>query len=247
LLQTYKPTELTGLDRVRSLGAVALLLIFCFVVLAGVARAVVVGVQPGDWITYDVTGPSDVPGQTVHYWAKVTVKDVSSTIVSITMETNLTTLGTRDYAIDIAYDCWIGGAWPYIVPANLSLGDGIPGVPIATINDTTQHFGRDAAHISVVSSEETTDWYWDREKGVLLEMSGVTQRGPMSYTMDSTNMWGNTLSLPGLDWQVFAVIVIVAGVAVAVVAAGLILHSRKRSTTVSQPRFQPPPPPPPKF
>jgi hypothetical protein len=82
----------------------------CFASSARIAHAVAVGVQPGDWIKYNITGPSDVPGQTVNYWSNITVKSVTGTLISLTMETNLTTLGTRNYQIDIAFDCWIGGA-----------------------------------------------------------------------------------------------------------------------------------------
>lgn len=239
--------EFKVVNRTRNLGAVLILLIICFFLFAGVARAdVAVGVEPGDWAKYNITGPSDVPGQLENYWLNATVTDVTGTVVSIDIESNSTSVGNQSsIQVDIAYDCWIDGAWPLIVPANLSAGDNIPGGPIATINDTTQHFGRDAAHIATNSVELTSDWYWDRQKGVLLEASGNTSSGPIAYALDSTNMWGGASSLPGLDPWVWAVIVIVIVVAAAVGTTALVRHKRKPSTTAPTPPTQYPPPPPP--
>ena len=233
------------MNRTRNLEACAFLLILCLASSPRIVHAVAVGVQPGDWIKYNITGPSDVPGQTENYWSNITVNSVSGTLISITMETNSTTLGTRNYQIDIAFDCWIGGAWPYIVPASLSAGDNIPGNVIITISDTTQHLGRDTAHFAFNSQDETSDWYWDRQKGVLMEMSGIYQNQPMAYRMDSTNMWSSTSNFLGLGWQVWAIIGIIAAVAVAVSVFAFVRHKGKPPTTLPTPQFQPPPPPPP--
>ncbi len=236
----------------KNLIKILLLMILCIVPLAGRVKAdVIAGVQPGDWIKYDATGPSDTPGQFESYWMNATVIYVSGTLVTITLDSNSTNIGNSYYQVDVATDCWIGGAFPLIVPANLSSGDDVPGGnPIATINDTTQHFGRDAAHIGITSSSEVSDVYWDRQKGVLLELSGRDPNDASSQTtikMVDTNMWTSSPALLGSDPLLWAAIGIVV-VAVLVVSAIALTRRRKRlsiTTAGLPPQYPPPPPPPP--
>lgn len=233
------------MNRSKSLGAVVLLLILSISASANIVRAdVVAGVKAGDWVKYNITGPSDFPQQVENFWLNATIEYLAGTLVWITIESNSTSVGNQSsIQVDIAYDCWIAEAWPFIVPANLSAGDSIPGGPIATINDTTQHFGRDAAHIRTDSIDLTSDWYWDRQTGVLLEASGSSSSGPIAYKMDSNNMWsGSPFGLPDLVWPIITVVIVVAAVLVGVF---LMRRGKKLSSTPPPPQYQPPPPPPP--
>jgi hypothetical protein len=228
------------------------LLTLCLVSSADTARAnVIAGVQPGDWIKYDAAGPSDTPGQFVNYWMNATVIYVSGTLITITIDSDSTDLNNSYRQVDIATDCWIDGAFPLFVSANLSSGDDVPGGGLTlTINDTTQHFGRDAAHIGITSSDEVSDIYWDRQKGVLLEFSGRDPNDASSQTtikMVATNMWTSSPALFGLDAWVWAAIIIVVVAVLAISTIALTRHRKKLPTTTAGPlpQYPPPPPPPP--
>ena len=206
-----------------------------------------VGVKAGEWIKYNISGPSDTPGVAENYWLNATVKDVSGTYIWVSLETNSSSVGNQSsVGVDISYDCWIDGSWPFIAPANLTTGNVIPGGPSAIVNDTTQHFGRDAAHLRIESTEETSDWYWDRQTGVLLELSGTTADGPIAYTMDSNNIWsGNTSGLPDIGvwgWLIAAIFIVIAGV---LLGAVIMTRRKKPAAVPPPPQYQPPPPPPP--
>lgn len=237
----------------KNLIMILLLLNLWIIPLAGTAKAnAIAGVQSGDWIKYDATGPSDTPGLVESYWMNFTVIYVSGTLVTIILDSNSTSIGNSYQEVEIATDCWIGGAFPLIVPANLSSGDDVPGGnPTATINDTTEHFGRDAAHVGITSSSEVSDIYWDRQKGVLLELSGRDPNDASSQTtikMVDTNMWTSSPALFGADPLLWATIGIVVVAVLAVSAIAVTRHRKKLSTTTTGPPPQypqPPPPPPP--
>lgn len=85
---------------------ILLLLTLCVVPLAETAKAdAVAGVQPGDWIKYDATGPSDTPGLFESYWMNATVIYVIDTTVAITLDSNSTSIGNSTYQVDVSTDC----------------------------------------------------------------------------------------------------------------------------------------------
>jgi hypothetical protein len=216
-------------------------LILYSVLAASVCRAdYAVGVQAGDWIRYDIQNNQQI-APAAGYWIKITVVNVTGTVVSLHSESSITGSIPQDWSEDVASDC-LGSAYdlPYVIPKNLSAGDTIPeGIISLTVTDMPQYEGRDAVHFV---SGFGYEMYWDRGKGVLLEYTLIAAGGTMSLTMKvaDTNMWGGA----GLEWWDYAVIVVV----VVVVTAGGVLMLWKRKPKAQKPSTQPsdlPPPPPP--
>jgi hypothetical protein len=175
-------------------------------------------------------------------------------IITVDIESNLTFFSNPIRQVDIATDCWIDGAYPFFVRAGLSPGDAVLGGGLTTIiNDTTQHFGRDAAHVGVVSDSQISDVYWDREKGVLLELSGGDPHDASAYSslkMVATNMWTSAPSFLGNGDLLWAALVIALIAVFVITAIVLMRRGKKVPLTATGPFSQnpppaPPPPPPP--
>jgi hypothetical protein len=149
---------------------------------------------------------------------------------------------TIDGQEDIAIDCisvFAGSSdLPYVIPANMSAGDSIPiGFTSVAVTDMVQKGGRDTVHFNYGN----TDYYWDREKGALVEYT--LTGGSLTMTLADTNMWGNGPSGSGLDWWVWTIIIAIPVILIALFA--LILRRRKPTTTLPPPPSTQPPPPPP--
>lgn len=209
------------------------------------------GVEADDWIKYIVrTNKTDEPAS---FWLKLTVNDASGSQVSYTLESNYTgqdIIFDGVYQVDVAVDCRPSAhansfAFPLVVPAQLSEGDAFnPGGVTLTVN-ASRALGRDAVHYYGSSpSGEQQDFYWDKEKGVLLEYEFHSPQNPApsvdswtsSIKMDSTNMWG-TGGFLGLDlgfWLIIAIVVI----AVLVVSTAFFLRGRRKRIAKTVPPAQ---------
>jgi hypothetical protein len=221
-------------------------LILCSFLGAGVCRAdYAVGVQAGEWIRYDIESSQQI-APAASYWIKITVVNVTGTVVLLHGESNITGSIPQDWSEDVASDCLgVARDLPYVIPENLSAGDVIPeGVMSLTVTDTPQHDGRDTVHFI---SGFGYEMYWDRKKGVLLEYTLFVAGGTTSLTMKvaDTNMWGSGFLGAGLEWWVWAVIIVV----VVVVTAGAVSMLWRRKPRAPAPSVQtsdlPPPPRPP--
>jgi len=215
---------------------IAILLIFCLIlptVMPTMATATV-GVKENEWIKWEIKVTAQ--GQSATTWIKITIQNVSGTQVTGTYEGNQPGWPTtpRDFTIDVATGSGFTtiSSVPLIVSANLSTGELVPGTTLP-ITGTTTKDGRDAAYLNVsVPMIGTSTYYWDREKGVLLEFYSSYGGSTTLMKVVDTNMW----SSGGLDLLLLVAIVVV--VCIVVVVAAFLVIKRKPSTKTPEP---PPP------
>lgn len=216
---------------------IAIPLIFCLILLTvtPTMAAATVGVKENEWIKWEIKVTAQ--GQSVTTWMKITIQNVSGTQVSGTYEGNQPGWPTtpRDFTIDVATGSGFTtiSSVPLIVSANLSTGDLVYGT-VSPITGTTTKDGRDAAYLNVsIPMVGTSTYYWDREKGVLLEFYSSYGGSTTLMKVVETNMW----STGGLD--LWLLITVAAVVVVVIVAAAFVLLKRKPPTKT----LEPPPPP----
>jgi hypothetical protein len=197
----------------------ASLLILCLVLattpitIVAVA-APTVGINAGEWIKWNITVIAPAQNETVILtmtaWLEVTVQSVTGTQVSGTyVGSSGNQLGlpvsSTDFTVDVSTGAGtaIYGNVPLIVPANLSVGDSVPGTSLMVTLNTTQD-DRDAAYAvgltnATSSANATSQFYWDRVKGVLLKATvNYSDRSMALLEVVDTNMWG--ASVKAGDW-----------------------------------------------
>lgn len=195
------------------------------------------GVKNGDWMRYDMNVTSG--GQGGSGSIKINIQNVQGTQVSGTIEISVqgfTITEPENFTIDIA-----AGAGTYagfIIPANLTVGDSIPGEYVQVENVVTKN-GREAIQANASSPIFGFSGvvYWDQATGVLLETSGSAVGATYSMSLAETSLWSG-----GFPLFLVAVIIIIVVAAVAVIG---VVTLRKRKPPVPPPQLQAPPPPPP--
>jgi hypothetical protein len=234
----------------------ASVLLICFsLTLVGSAKAeYTVGVKKGDWIQYRLNARTNVLGQwqtLASNWIKITINNVSSTVVSLTVESDQSGWTPTNSTVDVASNCQlnvinpiqspvsgIGGVQSplmallatnlFIVPTNLNASGMIPTgyLSYEAVNDTTQYSGHDTAHysMSAFSGLESVDAYWDRQKGMLLEYKCTFGSTVGQYTSSITVESTNMWSMP-IGWLSWALIIVVVVIVIAI--AVFIMRRRK--------------------
>ncbi|MEM3730392.1 MAG: hypothetical protein QW667_02670 [Candidatus Bathyarchaeia archaeon] len=204
----------------------------------------VVGVKSGDWIKYNLSMTGQ--GENVQGWIKITIESVSGTVIQGKYVGGVGGQQTPEesFTLDVAFGS--GGMNGFIIPANLTVGQNIPGEATTVQGVTTRH-GRTAVYASATDpySGGTGQVYWDQATGVLLEVTASYGGYEYKLTIAETNMWGGGFfgAGLGLDWWIWMIIII--GIIVVITAIALILHRRKPPPPSMQLPPPPPPPPPP--
>lgn len=230
-----------------------ILLVFCFAFSVNLARAeYVVGVKSGDWIRYGVT--VSYQGQSFKGSMKLTIQTVQGSLITGTYEVTTPGYGgippqqiTQPFTLDV-----LTGSSQYasgfIIPANLTVGNAIPGEAV-TVQAIVDWHGRKAiaANASIPYMGFSGQIYWDQATGVFLDSTGSMRDptlGEVTYgiSLAETSLWSGGLF--GLDLTMWIIIIVVIVVVVAVV--GLMLIRRRAQPVPALPQAgQPPPPPPP--
>lgn len=179
---------------------------------SALAQEYEVGVKPGDYWVYTITGYAD------YDWIKIEVESVSGTLAvfrSTIHRTDGTEL-TGSFRVDIlggsaAYDPTFGGLLPggqppVIIPSNLKTGDKIatPGMTITVVGEEEGSYGgarRKVLLVMFTFEGVTGETYarYDKEKGVLCDIKLGAWYGNYAITLSETNLWekesDNTLLL----------------------------------------------------
>ncbi len=223
----------------RSIAIAALVYI---IMVTGVSNAAyLVAVKAGDSIRYDIN--VTYQGQSATGTIKLTVQSVQGTLITGTYEVTVqgqTAGQPEQFTLDVSTGSG-GSASGFIIPANLTVGNFIPGeaASVETIGDWR---GRKAivANASSPYMGFMSRIYWDQATGILLESTGSLTETQFSITLAETTLWSGGLF--GLD-KIF-IIVVVAVVIIAVVA-GFMLRKKRAQAFPAMAQGVPPPPPPP--
>jgi len=197
-----------------------------------------IGVNGGDWIIYDLEVTN--LGQTIEESVNITIQNVEGVLITGTFE--VTTLGqyvvaAEQFTLDVSTQ--IGqSAHGFIIPANLTVGNSIPGES-ATVQNLTDWNGRTAvvANTSAPFLEYPSQVYWDRATGVLLQANGSSRGLVYSITLVDTSLWNGGFF--GLNSTALTVLVVGVVAAVLVVYSLLIRRRKAKNSDQSTQNVQP--------
>jgi hypothetical protein len=235
--------------------SVWMLVLFFSLILSAMGQTV--GVQQGQFMKYTVNASS--MGATVQGTIKVSIQSVSGTTVSGAIETSIAgTSMPSSFSIDVGTGYGSTGMpATLIIPANLTVGQAIPGTSMTVTGVTDRSYAGASRKVvyttGSVGGLMTVTFYWDQFTGMFVEMSGSGTYQGYSYNYEfkatETNMWSGGFSvlgpgLLGLDWMIWIIIIVV----IVVVIVVIVLRLRKKkpaAATAPPPPAQPPPSPPP--
>jgi hypothetical protein len=203
--------------------------------------AYLVAVKAGDSIRYDIN--VTYQGQSATGTIKLTVQSVQGNLITGTYEVTVqgqTAGQPEQFTLDVSTGSG-GSASGFIIPANLTVGNFIPGeaASVETIGDWR---GRKAivANASSPYMGFMSRIYWDQATGILLESTGSLTETQFSITLAETTLWSDGLF--GLD-KIF--IIVVVSVVIIAVVAGFMLRKKRAQAFPTMAQGVPPPPPPP--
>ncbi|HDQ06537.1 MAG TPA: hypothetical protein ENN36_07445 [Candidatus Bathyarchaeota archaeon] len=194
-------------------------------IFSAVASAdVLVGVKPGDWVTYNVQITGEVPEQHDVTWCKIEVIEVEGNHVYVDItyrhfdgreETKSSTLKFETGHVGEAF----------MIPANSDKGDTFSSYEGPIIIGGVEKASCAGAIRSVVyASTSVTVFHWDRSTGFLVEANSSSSEYTMFTKAEKTNMWQPQIF--GLDQTAFVALVLVI-VTVSVLAVFLIRKLKK--------------------
>jgi len=151
-----------------------------------------VGVKAGDWIRYNYTVTGAPPGTTLPQWMKVEFLSVEGTTATVRVTMHMSDGSEQNQTM--AFDAVAGGEG-IVIPVNLTTGDSIyiSGYGEVTIEgETVRTYAgakRTAIYTSFTLYEIYCTFYWDKETGVLVELSQISGGMNVTIRATETNMW----------------------------------------------------------
>jgi hypothetical protein len=179
---------------------------------AVVSAEVAVGVKQGHWIEYKVTATGDVPEGHDVTWSKIEVTNVEGTNISIEITSRYSDKleHSENYTLNLATG-QIGDS--FIIPANLNVGDAFNSTEgNITITEIKDKSYAGANRNVVYANTSTTQFYWDRSTGVLVEADSSYPNFDIISKVERTNLW--QAQIFGIDPFVFSVPIIALVIAV---------------------------------
>ncbi|MFQ5848725.1 MAG: hypothetical protein ACE5IQ_13775 [Candidatus Methylomirabilales bacterium] len=211
---------------VRHISVYSFLLILFIAVAVSAPSQAQGGVEAGDFVKYSLeyTGyPSGIPLPTSMEIEFLSVSGTEAT-VRMTVHSSDGTKLTEEMTLDLAVGGGsLGGVVGFVIPVGRTTGDSVfmSGVGDVTIEGETTRTYAGASRTVVFAGIMGLTYYWDKQTGVLVEVSGVTGGLTVSAKATETNMWGAAPFF--VQWWFLA---IVAGVIIAL--AGTVYFLRRR-------------------
>ncbi|MEM3054626.1 MAG: hypothetical protein QXM52_02830 [Candidatus Bathyarchaeia archaeon] len=221
----------------RKANAFAIISLLLFLLATLVYAEASVGIKSGDWIEYEfnVSGapPPDMPQQ-----VKAECVSVAGTIATLRMIMHMGdgTEHVETMVVDVASG--LGNAtFQVLIPANSKAGDTIKVVnygDLTIAGETTGTYAgasRTIVYASLSQGDMHFNYRWDKQTGVLMEISLTQGAASAAYKATSTNLWqasSNPLALPSsLPVELLSISISLL-VAVAMVIAALVYTRHKR-------------------
>jgi len=222
--------------KATAMGAIVMLLLLGI----GLAYAEAqVGVKAGDWVKCEyVSGgnlPSDAP-----QWVKAECLSVTGTTTTLRVTTHFNS-GAEQTEI-MTWDVASGTGnltFQALIPANSKTGDtiqiaGYGGLTLADERTGTYAgASRTIVYGSLFQGETQFTYYWDKQTGVVLEITLAQASSSFTYKATSTNIWQPSSTLPNLPTLSMPIEMLSIGIsvaaAIAIVATAAVYTKHKRS------------------
>ncbi|MEM1565411.1 MAG: hypothetical protein QXQ08_05495 [Candidatus Bathyarchaeia archaeon] len=201
-----------------------------------------VGVKVGDWIKYELTVNGAPPPSDMPQWVKAECIAVTGTNATFRMTMHMSNGEdhVETWTIDVATGSG-NAVFQVVVPANLGTGNtvkvtGFGSVMIAgEATGTYAGASRTYVYASITKEDGQYNYRWDKQTGILLEVSVTQGSASIACKATSTNIWQSSPNLPpslpnlsNLPIETLS-ISISAIAAVAIVATAVIYTRHKRS------------------
>jgi len=198
-----------------------------------------VGVKMGDWIKYELAVSGTTPPSNLPQWVKAECTSVAGTNVTFRMTMHMSDGAehVETWTIDVATGS--GNAFfQIVIPANSKTGDTIQLVTNGSVTITEEVTGtyagasRTYVYASLAGESEQYTYRWDKQTGILLEISVTQGSASIAYRANNTNIWqppSNPLSnMPSLSIEMLSLITSTMA-AIAIVSSAVIYTQHKRS------------------
>ena len=221
--------------KATAMGAIVMML------LLGIGLAYVeaqVGVKVGDWVKCEYVSGGNPPGDAPQ-WVKVECLSVTGTTATLRVTTHFSS-GAEQTEI-MTWDVASGTGnltFQALIPANSKTGDTVQVIEGGNVTIAGERTGtyagasRTVVYASLTQGDMRFSYCWDKETGVLVEITLTQGSTSATYKATSTNIWqassSNPLTLPSLPIEMLSISVSVAA-AIAIVATAAIYTKHKRS------------------
>jgi len=222
--------------KVVTLGVLVMLPLFLFV--ASAYAEVQVGVKAGDWIKCECVSSGTLPDDAPQ-WVKVECLSVTGTTATLSVKTHFSS-GAEQTEI-MTWDVASGTGnltFQALIPANSKAGDTIQvleGGSVTIAGEKTGTYAgasRTVVYASLTQGDMQFSYCWDKETGVLVEITLIQGSTSTTYKATSTNIWqtssSNPLTLPSLSIEMLSISISTA-LAIAIVATAVIFARHKRN------------------
>ena len=197
-----------------------------------------VGVKAGDWVKCEYVSGGNPPGDAPQ-WVKVECLSVTGTNAILRVTTHFS--GGAEQTEIMTWDVASGTGnltFQALIPANSKTGDTVQLIEGGNVTIAGERTGtyagasRTVVHASLTQGDMQFSYCWDKETGVLVEITLTQGSTSATYKATSTNIWqassSNPLTLPSLPIEMLSISVSVAA-AIAIVATAAIYTKHKRS------------------
>ncbi|MBC7107300.1 MAG: hypothetical protein H5T41_00665 [Methanomassiliicoccales archaeon] len=197
-----------------------------------------VGINVGQWMKYELAVSGNAPPSDMPSWVKAECTSISGTTVSFSMTMHMSD-GTEQmtmWTIDVASGSG-NASFQIIIPANSITGDTIQLVTNDSVTIAGEAVGtyagasRTYVYATQTAEDRQITYRWDKQTGILLEVSLTQGSTSLAYKATNTNIWqassSNPFSMPSLPIEILSIGVSVA-MAMAIVAIAVIYTKHKR-------------------
>ena len=187
-----------------------------------------VGVQPGDWIVYDVnyTGSPTQGHDIVQAQMEILSLSGNSIIVSMTSKFSDNTTNVSQATLNLDTGDLIDN---FIIPANLTTGQTFfdKNFGNITIERTEQRTYAGATRTVCITSTSTNTYVWDQATGVSVEGFSQTEEYSIHSIVSETNLWNPSPN--GLNQASVFMIAALALIVIMILVAVIVYFRRKRT------------------
>jgi len=198
-----------------------------------------VGVKAGDWIKCEYASGGSPPSGAPQ-WVKVECLSVTGTTATLRVIFKPT-----DGAEQIGIMTWdvasgVGNmTFQALIPANSKTGDNVKVIEGGNVTIAGEKTGtyagasRTVVYASLMQGDTQFSYCWDKETGIVVELTLTQGSTSATYKATSTNIWqtsssSNPLTLPTIPIEILSISISVA-VAAAIITTAVIYTKRKRN------------------
>lgn len=197
-----------------------------------------VGVKAGDWVKCEYASGGNPPGDAPQ-WVKVECLSVTGTTATLRVTTHFNSEAEQTEIMTWDVASGTGNlTFQALIPANSKTGDTVQVIEGGNVTIAGERTGtyagasRTVVYASLTQGDMQFSYCWDKETGVLVEITLTQGSTSATYKATSTNIWqassSNPLTLPSLPIEMLSISVSVAA-AIAIVATAAIYTKHKRS------------------